>query len=125
MRQDRAKIAAIIAIAYVVVILSGIILNFIKTGQLYTLKYSLLLPATWLAIIISSVTAWGLWQHFRWAWWFGFSASLIQLARMALWLQSQQELNISPSFSVILALFVVALFFVITAFGGVRNLCVR
>jgi hypothetical protein len=72
---DLNKVAAAIAAAYILVMLGGVLLNFVFTGDAFTLKYSLSLPSVWIAVGACLVISWGLWQRFRWAWWLGFVAA--------------------------------------------------
>jgi len=83
MIHDRAQLAACIAISYTAVMLGGVIQNFLSTGDIFTLKYSLMLTSTWIASILSGVISWGLWHCYRWAWWLGLASALTLLATMS------------------------------------------
>ena len=72
---DHGKLASVIPIIYVLFFMGGIFVHYFMTGETYTLKYSISLKSTWLAAIGSLLIAWGLWNHFRWAWWLGLIAA--------------------------------------------------
>ena len=67
MKRDPARLAAAIAVFYVLFFVSGIFVYYFATRDSYTLKFSLTLPSTWVAAILSLSIAWGLWHHYRWA----------------------------------------------------------
>jgi translocator protein len=123
MIQNRAQLAASIAAIYLLVMLGGIFIHFINTQDFYTLKFSLMLPSTWIAAITSGVAALGLWQRKSWAWWFGLSAVLVQLTRITSWLLKHFSLNNLPSYSVLLTLTILIIFLAILVFPGTRAAC--
>lgn len=125
MDHGRAQLAACIALTYVFVVLGGIFLHYLNTGDAYTLKFSLMLPSTWVATIVSVVVAWGLWQRFRWAWWLGLAAALLQLVRMSSWLFHHFSATNPPGFGVFLVLGLVLAFFVTLVLPGTRTACAR
>lgn len=125
MTPIRTEIAAYIAIAYIFVILGGIFVHFLSTGESYTLKYSLMLPSTWLATVFSSVISWGLFHHFRWAWWLGFVCASLQLARMSSWLFRHFTVANLPGFGVFLIYGLLLTFLVALVFPGTRASCTR
>jgi hypothetical protein len=107
MGRDTAKIAAVIAVIYVVFFVGGIFHHYLVTGDEYALTFGLSRLGTWIAAVGGIVVAYGLWQHYNWAWWFGLVGvgfSLFGSSRtMALFLLGKAW----PSFSmlVVLALF--------------------
>lgn len=123
--QDRAKLASCVAITYIFIVLGGIILHFLNTGGVYTLKFSLLLPSTWGATLLSGVVAWGLWDHFRWAWWLGIVAVLFQLIRMSFWLSQRFSLDDLPGFGTLLVFALLIIFLVLLILPATRALCKR
>lgn len=125
MIRNRAQLASYIALAYVFVVIGGIFLHFLSTREVYTLKFSLMLPSTWLVTVISGEVAWGLWHRFRWAWWLGLVAALFQLTRMLSWLSHYFSLAKLPGFGVVLVLALVVTFLVVLVLPGTRAICVR
>lgn len=125
MLKDRAKLASIIAIAYVMFFLGGMFLHFFLTGDISAFKYGAALPRTWIAAGVGLLIAWGLWHHYRWAWWLGLTAGLIQLVgifpRMAVFFSHE---SIPPwSMLVVLSLFVG--FLVVLVSPEARQRCTR
>jgi len=125
MIRDRAQLASYIALTYIFVVLGGIFLRFLSTGEVYTLMFSLLLPSTWIATLVSGVVAWGLWHRFRWAWWLGVAAALFQLVRMSSWMFQHFSTTKLPGFGVILVLALVGIFLVVLVLPGTRASCAR
>ncbi len=125
MIRDRAQLASYIALSYILVVLGGIFLHFLSTGEAYTLKFSLMLPSTWVATLLSGVIAWGLWNRFRWAWWFGLAAALFQLVRMLSWLSQHFSPAKLPGFGVLLVLALVVMFLIVLVLPGTRAACAR
>ncbi len=123
MNLDRARLTSCIAIAYVCVVIGGIFLHFALTGEMYTLKYSLMLPNTWIAIITGGLIAWGLWQSKAWAWWLGLVAVLLQLTRISSWLAQHFSITNPPSVSIIIVLFILVLFLVVLVLPKTRAAC--
>ncbi|MBU1237977.1 MAG: hypothetical protein KJ634_13775 [Gammaproteobacteria bacterium] len=125
MIRDRGQFASYIAVTYIFVVLGGIFLHYLSTGDAYTLKFSLMLPSTLGAIIISGVVAWGLWNRFRWAWWLGIVAALFQLVRMSSWLSQHFSAAKLPGFGVLLVLALVLVFLIVLILPGTRAACAR
>lgn len=103
MRLSRAQLASLIAAAYVLVVVGGMLLHYFTTGELGTLRYSLMLPATIGAIFLGSLVAWGLWNRFAWAWWLGLLAVSLQLYRFGGWFSARLNGGHAPLASWIIA----------------------
>lgn len=123
MNLDRARLTSYIAIAYVCVVIGGIFLHFVLTGEMYTLKYSLMLPSTWIATIAGGLIALGLWQSKAWAWWLGLAAVLVQLTRISSWLVQHFSITNPPTASIIIVLFILVLFLVVLVLPKTRAAC--
>lgn len=123
MIKNRAQLAASIAIAYILVVFSGILLRFINTQDFYTLKFSLTLPSTWIATFVSVVIAWGLWHRKIWGWWFGLSAVSVHLISTSVWLTQHFSFNNLPNFGVLLALIIQVVFLIILISPNTRTEC--
>ncbi len=123
--MSRPQSAAILALSYAAVVLGGILIHFMQSGDLYTLKFSLLLPATLIALLLASTIAWGLWKELRWAWWLGLLGSLLQLVRMSKWLWHNFSQSGFPSPGVLLVLCILVAFLVTLLLPGTRTACVR
>lgn len=117
--------AALVALLYIAVVAGGVLIHYFQSGDLSTLRFSLLLPSTLIALLLASIVAWGLWRRLRWAWWFALVASAIQLVRMSTWLWQYVSRFGLPGPSVLLVLAVLLLFFVILLSPGTRAACVR
>lgn len=108
MKLPRAQIAGAIAATYVLVVVGGMLLHYLTTGELGTLRYSLMLPATIAAISIGSLVAWGLWNRFAWAWWLGLIAVVFQLYRFSGWFAARLSGGHAPVASWVIAGLLVA-----------------
>ncbi|ATE59899.1 hypothetical protein [Thauera sinica] len=125
MIHDRARLASFTALGYIFVVLGGIALHFLNTGEVYTLKFSLLLPSTWTATLVAGVAAWGLWHRFRWAWWLGIAAALFQLVRMSPWLYLHHGMDRLPGFGPLLVLVLLLAFLITLLLPGTKAACTR
>lgn len=125
MSRDRTRLAACIALAYVLIVLGGIFLRFLQTGDAHTLKFSFTLPGTWVASFVGAAVAWGLWHRLRWAWWLGFVAGLVQLLRMSWWMAQHFSLANFPGLGVVLVLGLLVAFLTVLLLPGTRSACSR
>lgn len=81
MNINPSKLSGLLAATYVAVVLGGIFIHFLNTGDIYTLLYSLTLPATLISTILGAVVAFGLWREHSWGWWLGLTVGALQLFR--------------------------------------------
>lgn len=125
MAITRIHLAAATAVAYSVVVLCGTLIRFALTGDAFTLRFSFSQPATWVAGVTALLVAWGLWKHYRWAWWLGMAAASFQLYRVGSWLVDHASFSRPPAFGPLL-LAVLLLSFLALAFPSrVRTSCSR
>ncbi len=115
MKFNNQKVASLLALAFVLVMHGGILIQYLSTADTYTLIFSLTLPSTILSTVVAILVAWGLWQNHSWAWWFGLAAGLIHLTKMTAWLSQHYSLSNLPAMGVfvtygITASFVLVLF---------------
>jgi hypothetical protein len=110
MTLSHAKLAGAIAATYVLVVIGGMLLHYFTTGELGTLRYSLMLPATICAIGIGSLVTWGLWKGFAWAWWLGLGAVMVQLYRFSSWFIARLNGGSAPLASWIIVFLLVVFF---------------
>ena len=114
-----------VAMTYVVVVLGGIFWHYSRTGDTYTLEYSLTLPTTWIAVVVASAVAWGLWQRKRWGWSLGLAAAIVQLLSMLVWLVPRFSLTGLPSAGVLLVLALLITFIALLLLPGTKAICSR
>ncbi|MNZ94080.1 hypothetical protein D3C78_1131810 [compost metagenome] len=119
-----SQISSLLAAAYVVVVVGGIFVHFAGTGDLYTLRYSLTLPATLIVTIIGSVIVLGLWRGHAWAWWLGLAAVAVQLTRFSPWLLERLNNGNVPIGSWLITFLLLA-FLVALLTPAVRQSCSR
>lgn len=124
MTPSHSKLASVVAAAYVFMVVGGMLLHFINTGELGTLKYSLMLPATLAAILVGGVVAFGLWHRFAWAWWLGLAAVGAQLIRFGSWFIDRLSVGGAPMASWVIALLLL-LFLVLLLSKATRRQCTR
>lgn len=120
---NRARLAGLVAVAYVLFFFVGIFVHYFTSGDAYTLRYSLMLPGVWMAALAGTVIGWGLWNHYRWAWWAGLIGVLFQLFGSIRHLIDVG--NVSPSFGVIVVLALLVIFLSLILSSGTRKLCIR
>lgn len=124
MKLSHAKFASVLAAAYVSIVAGGMLLHFVATGDFGTLIYSLMLPATLIAILTASVVAFGLWRGHAWAWWLGLIAASTQLIRLGSWLLARLNSGSPPLASWIIA-FLLAAFLGVLLVRTTRRQCSR
>lgn len=124
MTPSHSKLASVVAAAYVLMVVGGMLLHFFNTGELGTLKYSLMLPATLAAIFVGGLVAFGLWHRFAWAWWLGFAAVGIQLIRFGSWFVGRLSAGNAPLASWVIAVLLLA-FLLLLLSKATRQQCTR
>jgi hypothetical protein len=124
MKFLHSKFASAIAAAYVSMVVGGLLLHFLTTGDFGTLRYSLMLPSTLGAIFIGSLLACGLWRGFAWAWWLGLVATAIQLIRFGSWFIARLSSGSAPVASWIIAILLAA-FLCVLLIKATRQRCSR
>lgn len=125
MKINNAKIAGGIAAFYVTFFVSGIFIHYFLTGEIYTLKYSLMLPSVWITAIMGLIISWGLWNHYRWAWWLGLGAGTYQLLASILYVIEQALSGITIKFGVIAVLVLLICFLTFLLLPATRKQCIR
>jgi len=127
-KRDTARIAAAIAVAYVAFFVGGIFIHYFAGGDAYTLKYSLSLASTWLAAIVALTVAWGLWHHYRWAWWLGLLGvgyQIVGITNRMLKLSTASDLRISTVIGVGGVSLLFLAFLIVLLQSQTRRLCVK
>lgn len=77
------RLASVCAAAYGVLLVSGIVHHFQRSGSFRALAHSLSQPTIWVALVVILLVAFGLWRRYAWAWWLGLAAAGYQLFRLA------------------------------------------
>lgn len=77
------RLAAFCAVAYGLLLVSGIVHHFQRTGSLRALVRSLSYPGFWIVLLVVVLVMYGLFRRQAWAWWLGLAAALFQLFRIA------------------------------------------
>jgi hypothetical protein len=126
--RDTARVAAAIAVVYVAFFFGGIFVHYFAAGDAYTFKYSLSLASTWLAVIVALTVAWGLWHHYRWAWWLGLVAvgyQIVGITNRILKLSAASDLRISTVIGVGGVSLLLLAFLIVLLQSQTRRLCVK
>jgi benzodiazapine receptor len=76
------RLAAFCALAYGLLLVSGILHHFQRTGSLRALVRGLSQPWVWVALLIALLVMYGLWRRYAWAWWLGLLAAAFQVFRI-------------------------------------------
>ena len=77
------RLAACCAVAYGLLLVSGVVHHFQSTGSLRALVRSVSYPGFWIVLLVTVLVAYGLFRRCAWAWWLGLAAALYQLFRIA------------------------------------------
>jgi len=125
MATNRLRLASVTAATYLVVVLGGTLVRFANTGDAFTLRFSLTQPATWIAAFIAAIVAWGLWRHYKWAWWLGVAAAGYQLFRVLSWIVGHFSFSRPPGFGPLLVTVLLLAFLVLVFPSNVRASCNR
>ena len=119
------RVASLLSASYVAVVLGGVFMHYFLTGDAYTLRFSLFLPSTIIVSAIGGVVAWGLWFSFRWAFWLGLGAVLVQLAQTSLWLKSNLSASFQPGLGVYLVIGILLCLLLALLTPATRTSCSR
>jgi hydrogenase/urease accessory protein HupE len=76
------RLAAFCALAYGLLLVSGVLHHFQRTGSLRALVRGLSQPWLWVALLIALLVMYGLWRRYAWAWWLGILAAGFQVFRI-------------------------------------------
>ena len=125
MTHTRLRVASVTAIAYLTVVLGGTLIHFARTGDAFTLRFSLTQPGTWIATFIAALVAWGLWKQYKWAWWLGVGAAGYQLFRVGSWIVGHFSVSRPPGFGPLLVTALLLAFLVLLFPSNVRASCNR
>ena len=80
--QTQIRIAALTSAAYGLLLASGIVHHFQRTGSFRALAHSLSQPLVWISLLVVALLAFGLWRRQAWAWWLGVAAAGLQSFRI-------------------------------------------
>jgi len=125
MKPSPARAASVIAASYGLLVIGGVFIHYLLTGDSYTLWYSLRLPATVIAVLVSGTVAWGLWHQFAWAWWSGLFAVVVQIYRISEWFLSRLALAHQLPVTSWLAGFLLVTFFIVLLAKSTRSSCTK
>jgi hypothetical protein len=123
MKPSPARFASVIAASYGLLVIGGVFIHYLLTGDSGTLWYSLRLPATIIAVLVSGAVAWGLWQEFAWAWWSGLFAVAVQIYRIGEWFLSRLTLGHQLPVTSWLAVFLLVTFLLVLLATSTRASC--
>lgn len=98
------RLASCCAAAYGVLLASGVVHRFERTGSFRVLAHGLGRPTLWVALLIAALVTWGLWKRYAWAWWLGVAAAAWQVFRIVWPSLHGRGLGHVPGFSTLLAL---------------------
>lgn len=118
---NSAKTAAAISLMYVVYTLSTAIEAALNGIPVSAIWFVLKQPQTLAASTVCLLLGFGLWRQYHWAWWFGFTAAIVQLGRIAeLWIYA-------PTVAIenLLSQAIVVTFLTVLALPNTWRLCVR
>jgi uncharacterized membrane protein (DUF2068 family) len=117
------RLAALVAVAYAVLLLAGGPVGVAGGGSRFSLHVSLIQPLTWLVAILSLVVAWALWTRHAWGWWLGLAGVLVQLYRVVAALVARPGFPQLPSTSTLIVLALLLSFLLLLFLPKARAAC--
>ena len=123
--MTRLRLASATAVAYIVVVFGGTLVQFALSGGAFTLRFSLSQPAVWLAAVLAGLVAWGLWRQYKWAWWLGMAAGGYQLFRVSAPMVERFSFSRPPAFGPLLVAGLLLVFLILLFPSQVRASCNR
>lgn len=118
-------LAISVLLLYTWYVASGSLLHIGLSQAAISLRVNLVNPITWVIVIVSMLTAWGLGKRFAWAWWLGLVGALVQLGRVAWWVVQRHSLAHLPDTGVWLVVAMLAVFITLLLTPPVRRACTR
>lgn len=107
------RLASLSSAAYGLLVVSGIVYHFQRTGSFRALGASLSQPAVWVVLLVAVLVAYGLWKRYAWAWWLGLGAAGFQLFRIvSAWMQGRAFPRL-PGFATLLGIAILLLIVVL------------
>ncbi|MEJ8836901.1 hypothetical protein [Ramlibacter sp. AN1133] len=76
------RLAALCAIAYALLAVSGLVHHFQRTGSLRVLLRGLMQPQLWIVLLLALLVTIGLFGRQAWAWWLGVAAAAFGVFRI-------------------------------------------
>lgn len=119
------RLAALCAVTYAALVLSGLIAHFQRTGSFRTLFHGIARPEVWVVVLVALLVTAGLWTRRAWAWWLGVAAAGYQLFRIVSAYVLGHRLGHVPAFAVLIALVLLVLFLVLVLQRKARLGCNR
>jgi hypothetical protein len=123
--HTQIRFASLTSATYGLVLVSGIVHHFQRTGSLRALVQGLSQPAVWIALLVAALVAFGLWKRYAWAWWLGVAAAAYQVFRIAMGYVQGRGFGQVPGFATLLALALLLLLLVLLLPRKVRAGCSR
>ncbi|AEG92017.1 hypothetical protein [Ramlibacter tataouinensis] len=119
------RLAALVAVAYALLLLSGGLIGVAGGGSRLSLSVSLAQPVTWLMALLSLLIAWALWSRYAWGWWLGLAAALFQLWRIVSAIIARPGYPQLPSPGTLLVLGLLVAFLILLFLPRARAACSR
>lgn len=76
------RFASLCALTYGLLVVSGLLHHFYRTGSFRALANNLSNPWLWVIVAIATLLTIGLWRRHAWAWWLAMAAGLFQTWRI-------------------------------------------
>lgn len=123
--QTQIRFASLAAAAYGLVLVSGIVHHFQRTGSLRALGHGLSQPVVWITLLVAVLVAFGLWRRYAWAWWLGVGTAAWQVFRITVAYVQGGGFGRVPAFATLLALALLLLLLVLLLPRKARLGCSR
>jgi uncharacterized membrane protein len=76
------RLAALCTFTYGLLVVSGLVQHFYRTGSFRALARNIANPWLWVVVVLAVVLTFGLWKRHAWAWWLAIAAGLFQIYRI-------------------------------------------
>ena len=103
------RIASLCAAAYGLLLASGLVSHFQRTGSFRYLAETLSRPAVWIVLAVALLVTVGLWKRHAWAWWLALAGAGYEVFRIVSGWIAGRGFPRLPGFATLLALAILAL----------------
>ena len=107
--HTQLRLASLCAAAYGLLLASGILHHFQRSGSFRWLADTLSRPSVWLVLVVALLVTVGLWKRHAWAWWLGLAGAGYEVFRIVSGWIAGRTFPRLPGFATLLALAILAL----------------
>lgn len=109
------RLAALCAFGYGLLLASGVVHHFHRTGSLRALVHGLARAELWIVLLVALLVTFGLWSRKAWGWWLALAAAAFQLFRIGSSYVQGHAFGRVPAMATLIALALLVLLLVLIA----------